>query len=197
MSSITFCSDVNLQGLATLNAHFGLTDSPCFVHVAANANYCSMIDSCIVSLIGETNMLRSLQTCQYDSPWQELLLYAYSLDFRHAVSRTTWTGLLDTILGLLLSFAACLAMFNVLAARLCRQAYPQSCCPRNCYCILSALFSQRLFRRFKYRSKTRRAMCPSSVSRVQSSESAKIGGYSAEIPCVTCIRAMAVLTTSI
>jgi hypothetical protein len=118
MWSINSCCDSTVnEFLAILNARFGFRDSPPFIYVAVYVGY-SLVGYWLIIL----SLIFSLNWRKLCSARDRIAIYArdiaatavicFVLGFIYAVSHPT--GILKTMLGLIMSIAACPALFDML-----------------------------------------------------------------------------------
>jgi hypothetical protein len=108
MWSINSCCDsTQNEFFATLNALFGFRDSTSFIYVAAYVGYWLIILPLIISFNWRKlcSTRGRIAICARGMAGTAVICFV--VGFIYAVSHPTWTGILTTILGLIMSIAAC------------------------------------------------------------------------------------------
>jgi hypothetical protein len=115
MWSINFCCDsTHNEFFVTLNALFGFRDSPSFIHVAAYVVYWLIVLPLIISFNWRKLCFARDRIAIYARGMAGTAIICFAVGFIYAVSHPTWTGILTTMLGLIMSIAACPASFDML-----------------------------------------------------------------------------------
>jgi high-affinity iron transporter len=111
------CDSSDNEFFATLKALFGFSDSPTFVHVASYVGFWLIILPLLAWFYWESITSARNKIANYARGMAGTAFFCFLIGFIYAVSHPTWTGIVTTVWGLLLSIVACLALFDMLVNR--------------------------------------------------------------------------------
>jgi high-affinity iron transporter len=110
------CSDEDNQFFAMARALFGYQDDPSFVELVAYFGYWALIAIILVTANWTAVRAARNRAASLARTTSAIALISFFVGFIYAVSNVTWTGVLTTSLGLLISVAAVATSFDTLSA---------------------------------------------------------------------------------
>jgi FTR1 family protein len=108
------CDSTHNEFFATLHALFGFRDSSSFIHVTACVGYWLIILPLIISFNWRKLCSARDRIAIYARGMAGTAVICFVIGFIYAVSHSTWTGILTTMLGLIMFIAAGPALIDML-----------------------------------------------------------------------------------
>lgn len=109
------CNDKENEFFAMLRALFGYQDTPSFIEFASYFAYWAVVLAILAWMNWSLIRAARNKTARYARGCAAFAVICFFVGFVYACLNATWTGLVVTIFGLLLSVVAALAVFDVLS----------------------------------------------------------------------------------
>ena len=109
------CNDKTNEFFAMLRALFGYQDTPSFIELTSYFAYWAAILAILLAMNWSTVKTASKRAGKYSRGCAFFSLCSFFVGFIYACINATWTGLVVTIIGLILSVVACAAVFGTFA----------------------------------------------------------------------------------